>query len=228
MYRNLLKFLYARINVEFDTERRRRFIKDLIYNFFKFMQIIWHGQSCFIVKSKIQDKEINILMNPFDSKKLSKADIVLLNNKILDRKELKNCKSFIIDNPGEFEIRSNFISGISDNGNTIFLLESEGINIVNLGKIKYLENGLLGKLKNVDILILPINKDEFFSVDEASEIINQIEPRIVIPSYYQDIKNISKFTEKMGVDIKTTVDKFKIIKKNLPQEGTEVVLMNKK
>ncbi|MCD4705719.1 MBL fold metallo-hydrolase [bacterium] len=192
------------------------------------MQITWHGQSCFIVKSKIQDKEINILINPFDSKKLSKADVVLLNNKILNRKELKNCKSFIIDSAGEFEIRSNFISGISDNENIIFLLESEGINIVNLGKIKHLENGLLGKLKSVDILILPINKDEFFNVDEAGEIINQIEPRIIIPSCYQDIKNISKFVEKMDVDVKTTVDKFKIIKKNLPQEGTEVVLMNKK
>ncbi|MEA2089071.1 MAG: MBL fold metallo-hydrolase [Patescibacteria group bacterium] len=192
------------------------------------MQIIWYGQSCFVVKSKLQDQEINILINPFDSKKIAKADIVLLNNKILNPKELKNCKAFVIDSAGEFEIRNNFIRGINNDENIIFLLEAEGINIVNLGKTKHLENGLINKLQNVDILILPINKDEFFSVDEAGEIINQIEPKIVIPSYYQEIKNISKFAEKMGVDMKKTVDKLKIVKKNLLQDGAEIIIMDKK
>ncbi|NCF75274.1 MAG: hypothetical protein GWO87_02185 [Xanthomonadaceae bacterium] len=192
------------------------------------MQIIWHGQSCFFIKSKSQDKEINILVNPCDSKKLAKANIVLLNNEILDRKKLKKIKAFIIDSAGEFEIKNNFVQGISDNKNIVFVLEVEGIHLVDLGEVKHLENGLLSKLQNVDILILPINKEKFLNIDEATEIINQLEPRIIIASNYQESKEIKKFAEKVGANLKEAVDKFKIMKKNLPQDGREIIILNKK
>ena len=191
------------------------------------MQIIWHGKSCFTIKSKSQvnGDEINILVNPFDSKKSAKADIVLLDNKTLNRKDLKSCKAFIIDSAGEFEIKNNFIRGINENENIIFLLETEEINIVNLGKIKHLENGLIDKLQNVDILMLSIDDDK---IDKIMEIINQIEPRIIIPMNYKNLKDIGKFVKKMNIDPKKTLDKLKINKKNLPQDGTEIITLDKK
>lgn len=214
------------------------------------MQIFWHGQSCFSIKTKNSKREeINIVINPFNPKeagiKLSKlkADIVLLGYEGLNLDNIKDSKNtFIIDKPGEFEIKNIFISGISessedkkDDDNIIFFLEIGGVNIVHLGKLKdALKSEQLTKLNNVDILLVPIGGGSVINTQKAIETINEIEPRITIPMYYkipalkEKLDSVDKFAKELGADPKQAIDKFKIEKKNLPQEGSEIVILNKK
>ena len=63
------------------------------------------------------------------------------------------------------------------------------------------------------------------------EIINQVEPRIVIPMHYKisglniKLNGVEDFLKEMGISKKETFDKLTLKKKDLPQEGMEVKVM---
>jgi len=65
------------------------------------------------------------------------------------------------------------------------------------------------------------------------EIINEIEPRIVIPMHYKipglkvDVESADKFLKEMGASKAEKMAKLKISKKDLPQEEMKVILLEK-
>ncbi len=214
------------------------------------MQITWNGQSCFTIKSKTQKEEESIiLINPFDEKQTgiklskSKANLVLIGNKNskVDTKKI-NPEFFLVDKPGEFEVKGIFINGIADNWskkdkkkNILFFLEVEGVKILNLGEIEHaLENGNLDKLPAIDVLMIPVGGGNTINTEKAIDIINKIEPRIIIPMNFkipglkEKLDSVQKFAKEMGVNPKEQTERLKIDKRNLPQDNTEIIIMNKK
>ena len=218
------------------------------------MRIIWHGHSCFSIKTKsLLNEEINIVIDPFDEKKTGiklpklKADTVLSSHDHYDHNNIKAVAGdpFIIKNPGEFEIKNIFIQGIPSfhdkkNGaergeNIIFYLESEKIHIAHLGDLGHLlDEKQLSKLSKVDILMIPIGGKYTINYSEAIEIISQLEPKIIIPMHYKipglkiDIDTVDKFAKEMGADLNKKTAKLKIVKKNLPTDRSEAIIMDKK
>jgi L-ascorbate metabolism protein UlaG (beta-lactamase superfamily) len=214
------------------------------------MQIIWNGQSCFTIKSKTSvGEESIVLINPFDEKQSgikiskSKANIVLLGNKNskLDKKKVDD-NFFLIDKPGEFEVKGIFINGIADKWakkdpkqNILFFLEIEGIKILHLGEITDgLENGSLDKLSGIDVLMIPVGGGDNINAEKAIEIINEIEPRIIIPMNFkipglkEKVDSVDKFAKEMGINPKEQTDRLRVDKRNLPQDNTEIIIMSKK
>ena len=65
----------------------------------------------------------------------------------------------------------------------------------------------------------------------ASQVISQIEPRIVIPMYFKipglkiNLDSVSRFSQEFGVKEDATMDKLKINKKDLPQEETKIIIL---
>ncbi|MBU3901523.1 Zn-dependent hydrolase, partial [Patescibacteria group bacterium] len=63
------------------------------------------------------------------------------------------------------------------------------------------------------------------------DIINQIEPRLVIPMHYKipgltiKIDGVDVFLKEMGMAKKDTVDRLTLKKKDLPEEEMRVVVM---
>ncbi len=218
------------------------------------MRIIWHGHSCFSIKTKsLLNEEINIVIDPFDEKKTGiklpklKADIVLSSHDHYDHNNIKAVHGdpFIIKNPGEFETKNVFIQGIPSfhdkkNGaergeNIIFYLESEKIHIAHLGDLGHLlDEKQLSKLSKVDILMIPVGGKYTINYSEAIEIISQLEPKIIIPMHYKipglkiDIDTVDKFAKEMGADLNKKTAKLKIVKKNLPTDRSEAIIMDKK
>jgi len=213
------------------------------------MNIIWYGQSCF----KIQSKDIVLITDPFDKKiglrpPFGSADIVTISHNHYDHNNFQVIKNnpFIIDSAGEYEIKKVTIKGIDsyhDNQegkergrNIIYVTEMEGIKICHLGDFGQdaLINGQLEKIGQIDILFIPVGG--VFTIDWklASSIISQIEPRIIIPMHYKisgvkgellKLDTVDKFCKERGVSSKEAVNKFSIKKKDLPQEGSETVIM---
>jgi len=120
--------------------------------------------------------------------------------------------------------------------NIIYVTEMEGIKICHLGDFGQdaLINGQLEKIGQIDILFIPVGG--VFTIDWklASSIISQIEPRIIIPMHYKisgvkgellKLDTVDKFCKERGVSSKEAVNKFSIKKKDLPQEGSETVIM---
>lgn len=209
------------------------------------MHITWLGQACF----KIQGKEATIVTDPYDSKiglKLPRlnADIVTISHSHYDHNNVKavSGQPFVIDTPGEYEIKKVFIWGIpswhdnkegaSRGANTIFIYQFEDIKLAHLGDLgTTLTDEQLEKLEGVDILLIPVGGIYTIDGKKATEVINQVEPRIVIPMHYKipglkiKLDEVDKFCNEMGVKKNGPEEKLKITKKDLPADEVKVIIL---
>lgn len=214
------------------------------------MQIIWYGQSCFqITTSKGKNHLINIVIDPFDESiglKVPKltADIVLITHSHHDHNNVKAVSGnpFIVNGPGEYEVKGVFIQGIDSHHdssfgkerglNTIYIIKTEEMQICHLGDFgqKELTSEQVEQIGNIDILILPIGGVYTISAKEAKGIISQIEPKIIIPMHYQipklkiKLDDLDKFLKVVGIKTIEPQNKLSIKKGDLSQEAKIIVL----
>jgi L-ascorbate metabolism protein UlaG (beta-lactamase superfamily) len=215
------------------------------------MTIVWHGQSFFQILTSPQKGEVlSILIDPFDENLGLKvpsltADILLISHQHSDHNNKKIVKGnpFLIEGPGEYEIKNVFFRGIfsfHDNKkgkergeNTIFTIESEEMKVCHLGDLgqKELEENQLENIGNVDILMVPIGGIYTIDAKEAAKIISQIEPKIVIPMHYQlpklklKLKSLEEFLKIMGKKSIEPQNKLNIKKKDLSEEELKIVVL---
>lgn len=203
------------------------------------MNISWFGQSCFqITSQRTKDNSVKIIIDPFQEStglKLPRleADILVCSYKDCNFNRIKNEDYFLINEPGEYEIKDVYLEAIAVENELIYLIESEGIQICHLGflKEKELTNGQIEKIGNVDILMIPVGGNLSLDSQSAKKIINQIEPRIVIPMLYHlpnlkiKLDKIENFLKIMGGKASEPQNKFSIKKKDLLKEGTEIIVL---
>lgn len=82
--------------------------------------------------------------------------------------------------------------GAVDGFNGIICLDFNGVKVVHLGDLGHvLEEGQLGRIGAVDVLMIPV--DGYFTVDldTAKFIIRQLAPKIVIPMHYRTARSKS-------------------------------------
>jgi len=212
------------------------------------MILTWHGQSCFKIQSK-NHQEITIITDPFDKTVGLKvprvaADIATISHDHHDHNNTAAAKGevFVINDPGEYEVKGVYVYGIASwhdvkqgaerGKNIIYRFEMEEMSVVHLGDLGHvLTNQQLERLQNVDILLIPVGGIYTIAAKQAVEVINQVEPRIVIPMHYKipglkiKLEGIDKFCKEIGVCPTEKLDKYRIVKKDLPQEETKVVLL---
>ena len=203
------------------------------------MYISWHGQNCF----KIQSEKNTLIIDPFDPKKTGlklnapKADIVTLTDPEIDSKEVKPIAEdiFKITSPGEYEVKGIFIYAIKlkDKEELIYHIESEQVSIGHLGHLnRTLGEQELEQLNGIDILMIPVGGNSVLDAKKATDLISQIEPRIVIPMHYalpglkEKLDSVDKFCKEIGSCEKDKLDKLKITKKDLPAEETKYYVLN--
>ncbi len=206
------------------------------------MHITWYGQSCF----KLQDNEQTVLVNPSEPRKAGlkgpnfKANVFILTNigESIDKKVLEKDNSFLISGPGEYEVNKIFVYGVpvkkdGQAKSVVYQVTMNDIRCGILGQLKYLPSGEeLDKLDGVDVLFVPIGGKDTLSAEKAVELINSIEPQIVIPCCYNipglnfTPDSLEKFLKEMGVKPIETLSKLSIKKKDLLSQGeTKVVVL---
>lgn len=215
------------------------------------MQIIWKGQSCFQISLQPEkNNQVRIIIDPFDETlglKLPsmEADILLITHHHRDHDNSKAIKGnpFLVDGPGEYEIKKIYIQGIFSfhddsqgrqrGNNTIYTIETEEVKLCHLGDIgqNELTPEQLEKIGNIDILIIPIGGVYTIDSKTAAKIISQIEPKIIIPMHYQipklalKLEGLEKFLKVMGIKRAETLNKLLIKKKDLSEQGMKVVVL---
>lgn len=169
------------------------------------MEIVYYGCLSF----RIKGKNVSIVIDP-----LGKVEVTGDNN-----------SGFLIQHPGEYEIKGASIFGFSTPENNIcFLFELEGLRLFHLGNIKEkLTDKQLGEIGEVDILFVPVGGKVTLGPKEALEVIAQVEPKIVIPMNFD---SVSEFLKEEG-DGAETLPKLVISKLDLPIETKTVVLERK-
>lgn len=211
------------------------------------MHISWYGQSCF----KILGKDITLITDPPD-KKIGlnppgiKADIVTISHNHLSHNNYGKIRGEfeIIDTPGEYNIKGVNIFGVSTfhdkckgkklGLNTIFIIEMEKIKICHLGDLgDKLSDYQLDSVDGVDILMVPTGENNLISIKEVVEIINVIEPKIIIPMHYKipglknKLSSLNRFCDEMSLKSKKALPKLSIKHKDLPKTESEIVILEK-
>jgi L-ascorbate metabolism protein UlaG (beta-lactamase superfamily) len=210
-------------------------------------EITWLGHACFRLKSK----DAVIITDPYD-KGLGlgtlnqRADIVTISHEHTHHNTLTGIKGepFVIRGPGEYEVKGVFVTGVwsfADNEggkqlgrNNIFLFHLDDLIVCHLGALGHtLNSHQLEALGDVDVLMVPVGGHTALSANKASEVISQLEPKIVVPMHYStgreslDLDTLDKFMKEMGLKEWTPQDKLTIKSSDL-DETTQVVVLEAK
>jgi L-ascorbate metabolism protein UlaG (beta-lactamase superfamily) len=153
---------------------------------------------------------------------------------------------FVIDGPGEYEVSGVLITGVrtahdkskgAERGfNTVFVIHIDDVVFCHLGDLGHeLTQAQLEDIGNVDVLFVPVGGGETIGPAEATIVISQIEPKIVIPMHYAaaqlsfeyDLAPIEKFAHERGLKEITLEEKLSVTAANLPPEAedTRVVIL---
>ncbi len=215
------------------------------------MVISYYGLSCF----KIQSGDTVLAIDPFSKESgltpprfeshavLTTHDHPNHNNiEALASKE-EDVGAFKITGPGEYEFRGITVRGISSfhdaksgkakGKNTIYVIEWEGMKIAHMGD--YGEGELRSEVQEAlgtpDILFMPVGGGDTIDAEAAAKLLNQIEPRVVIPMHYKmpglkdKLDGVDVFLKEMGEKVEPE-DKFTIKKKDLPSaEQSKIVIL---
>lgn len=208
------------------------------------VEITWLGHACF----KLKGRDATVLMDPFqESLGLSlgrpRADIVTISH---DHPGHNNWKAVrnepkVLTGPGEYEIKGIFISGLrcfhdQQRGavrgrNVAYLVEIDDLAICHLGDLGHtLGDDELEVLGKVDVLLIPVGGVTTLDAAGAAEVINQVEPKIVVPMHFRmgsirpDLDSLEEFCRVMGLKEPHSTTKLALKGADLPDE-TQVVLL---
>ncbi len=211
------------------------------------MQITWLGQSCFKIDTKSGNDEVTIIIDPFDPEKTGlklprtlTADIVLQSDeKLAHPVETKEGKRpFVIGKPGEYEVKGVFVYAIpvireGSVAQHIFWIEAEQIVLTHLGSLDHIpDEKVTEHIENLDVLLLPVGGNGVLDVKQASELVSELEPRMVIPMQF-NIPGLKLKRDEVGPFLKAvgakseTMPKLKLTKKDLPADEMKVVVLEK-
>ena len=163
------------------------------------MIVSYHGDASF----KISQGDLTLAINP---KSKTSADITLFSKKSDLPAEALAKAGFVIDGPGEYEIKEVFIKGFPDK---TFLITFEGIKLCLLG------SGTNQELEDVDILFVPA---------DAYKSAVPLEPAVMIPMDY-DKNSLTQFLKEAGETDVKPIDKFVVKKKDLEGKESEIVVL---
>lgn len=197
-----------------------------------------------------------IVTDPYDSGLVGlrfprvDADIITISHEHKDHNATDAVKGDgtpkVLRGPGEYEVKDTMVWGIStwhdgEKGaqrgeNTVFVFESERLRVAHLGDLGHVLTDIqVSEIGNVDILLVPVGGIFTINPQLAVEVVNQLEPRVVIPMHYKvsgmrtgfsELSSVDEFIKAMGVEAKRQ-DKLDIKKENLSQD-LELVILERK
>lgn len=213
------------------------------------MEITWYGLSCFRLSER---GGISIVCDPYDHQQVGfsplklKADVVTVSHDAPGHNYLAAVKGepYVIQGPGEFEIGGVFITGVRTNGkkrnpdepyNTLYVFNFDGLSVVHLGDLSRVPTQTeVEALGQVDVVLIPVGGGSGLNASKALEVINILEPSIVIPMHYATSETtlkllpLSKFLKEMGVEKVEPQPSLKIERGRVPEETQVVVLEARK
>ncbi len=172
------------------------------------MKIKWYGHAAFLITSEQGTK---IIIDPYEpgafggqlsyGKINDQADIVITTHDHADHNYTKDLPGApqVVKGAGTKTIKAISMKGIptyhdSSKGNerganTIFTLKVDNIQVCHLGDLGHLLSAKeLAEVGPVDILLTPVGG--FFTIDpkQATQVVDQIKPKVVIPMHFKTAK----------------------------------------
>lgn len=221
------------------------------------MHLSWFGLSSFKIETKDAVLVTDPFAPAYAKKLVrAKADIVTISqadDPLRNYLGGLQGEPFVIDHAGEFEVKNIFLQGLSStdakrnsatpdadmhgraaavatNGvqTTVFTFDVEDMRLAHLGNMSHRLTGeVLERLSGVDVLFVPVGGGTVLDAEAAAAIVNDIEPRVVIPMHFNHdglaasvgkLAPVAGFLKEMGASAVTPVDRLLLKKRDLPTE----------
>lgn len=208
------------------------------------MTINWYGEGCF----KIVENGVTITTDPVESftglaAPRFKTDVIVrtMMNPLSpeDDKPIaqNDGEAVVIAGPGEYEVKGIQITGWplmkssgKDTLRSIFRIKTDELTVGLLGHLsEFNEPEILEELGDVDVLIIPGGGAPFIGQEAAAKLVRQIEPRVVIPSFFKipglkrKSEDVTEFLKEVGLKAEPS-EKFSAKRKELDVKMQAVVL----
>ena len=172
----------------------------------------------------------------------TEADIVTVSNKAPGHSFTEAVKSakWELNGPGEYEIGGVFLTGVptgksdkNGNGrNMVFVFDYDGVNVAHLGNLKAVPSRKqVEAFGSVDVLLVPVGGGGGLNAAKAAEVVNIIEPGLVIPMHYStpeskiELKSLNAFLKQMGLGSEyEEQETLKVTQRDIPEDTRVVVL----
>jgi L-ascorbate metabolism protein UlaG (beta-lactamase superfamily) len=213
------------------------------------VDISWLGHACF----RLRGRDVSILTDPFEGDDWgypplsTTADVITISNPHPHHAGLSGVSGAqrVLRGPGEYEIGGALIWGVrtprraEENGhapvrNTAYVIQIEDLTICHLGDLTEttLTNEQLNHIKDSAVLLVPVGGHCTINAAQATTVIAQIEPKIIVPMHYAtdetrghlDLDEIGRFCREMGSSDAAPRPRLSVTAASLPSEPTVVLL----
>lgn len=206
------------------------------------MQISWLGLSCFEITATTANGEVTVVIDPYGNEtglrfpRTLEANIACVSHDDADANNLSAVggEPFVVNMPGEFEVRDVFVYASKVEDTLVFRVEAEGIHLAHLGCLnRALTDKELEALGTVDVLMVPVGGGRVLDPKYAAEVISQVEPRVVIPMTHaipnvkETLATADDFCKALGSCRREQSNKFKFSRKDLPEEDMLVMELSR-
>ena len=213
------------------------------------VDISWLGHACF----RLRGRDVTIVTDPFESDGWgyppleTTADVVTVSNAHPHHAGVSAVSGTprVLRGPGEYEIGGALIWGVrtprraQDEGqpptrNTAYVIQVEDLTICHLGDLNEatLNDEQLRLIKDSAVLLVPVGGHCTINAAQATEVIAQVEPKIIVPMHYAteqtrghlELDDISRFCREMGSSDVAPRPRLTVTGASLPGEPTVVLL----
>jgi len=171
------------------------------------VEIKYLGHAAFVITS---DKGLKIITDPYATAPdltygeiTETADIVTVSHAHFDHSNVAAVKGNpeVLSRVGRSVVKGIEFKGVASahddsggkqrGGNIIFCFEVDGVTVCHLGDLGHrLDDKQLKEMGRVDILLIPVGGNYTIDAKVATEVCDQLKPKVVIPMHYKTEKGI--------------------------------------
>ena len=214
------------------------------------MDLTWLGHACF----RLRGRDVTIVTDPYEGEDwgytplATAANLVTISNEHPHHAGLTGVdgRPRVLRGPGEYEIGGALLWGVrthrrpgeDTNGatprNTAFVIQLEELTVCHLGDLADapLNAEELARLKDADVLLVPVGGHCTINASQAAAVVAQVEPKVIVPMHYATdetrghlpLDDIERFCKELGASEATPRARLTVTAASLPSEPTVVLL----
>jgi L-ascorbate metabolism protein UlaG (beta-lactamase superfamily) len=172
------------------------------------MKVKYLGHATFVITS---NKGVRIITDPYETTPdltygeiTESADVVTVSHKHFDHGNVAAVKGNpeVVNRAGRSVAKGIGFNGIASyhdeaggslrGGNIIFCFEMDGVRVCHLGDLGHrLDDKQVKEVGRVDILLIPVGGLYTIDAKVATEVCNQLKPKVIIPMHYKTEKGLA-------------------------------------
>lgn len=191
------------------------------------MIITWYGGGCF----RLEGAGRVVVTDPppgEEGRDITRGAHIVT---ISDGSPLEFDGPFVITGPGEYEVQRTFIVGVATppvtgaQSNTAYCVSFDDLTVCHLGAPgSGLTDAHREAIGVLEVLLVPVTGPPGVTPETAVELVNELEPSLVVPIYSLGTGHLAQFLREMGTEEAVATPSLEVSSMRLPDDAQVRVL----